>query len=80
MSEVTITYSKDLLPFIQIKHNGLYINKSYAKQVAPEFLKAILYSEGYDSVPESLIEDIKTYPLPIDQDKDVTVVFRYTSY
>ena len=78
MNEVSITYSKDLLPFIQIKHNGLYINRAYAKQVTPDFLKGILYSEGYDNVPDSLIEAIMTYSDDGDSSKDVTVVFTYT--
>jgi len=78
MKNISITYSKDLFPFIHIRHNGLYINKSYAKQIAPDFLKAILHSEGYDDVPDTLIEDIKGFSDLPDQGKDVTVVFTYT--
>lgn len=78
MNKISITYSKNLLPFIQIKHNGLMVNRSYAPSVSNEFLRAVLYSEGYDNVPESLIEDIKAYYIPADQEEDVTVVFTYT--
>jgi len=80
MDEVSITYSKNIPLYIQIKHNGLYINSYYAKDIDPDFLKGILYSEGYYSVPDSVIEDIKTYSDNRDSDKDVTVVFTYTSY
>jgi len=80
MNKISITYSKDILPFIHIKHNGLVLNAYYAKHVSPEFLKGVLHDNGYINVPDTLIEDIKTYSDLPDQEKDVTVVFSYTSY
>lgn len=78
MKEIRITYSNNILPFIQITFTGLLVNKYYIKEASSEFLKAILYSEGYDTVPDTLIEDIKAYSDLPDQEKDVTVVFTYT--
>ena len=80
MNKISITYSKNLLPFIHIKHNGLVLNAYYAKHVSPEFLKGVLHDNGYINVPDTLIEDIKGYIYDVDSDKDVTVVFSYTSY
>lgn len=80
MNKIKITYSKNTSSDIDITHDGLIVNKYYIKNTDPEFIKAILYSEGYDNVSDTLIEDIKTYSDLPDQEKDVTVVFTYTSY
>lgn len=77
MKSLSITYSNNILPYIQITHNGLIINKHYARGISNEFLTAVLYSEGYDNVPEWLIEAIKVYCDFALDDKDLTVTFTY---
>lgn len=75
MNKVSITYSKDTIPYIQITHNGLIINRDYRNYIDDDFLKGILYSEGYDDVSDELILAIKSYYIDPNDDKDVTVVF-----
>lgn len=75
MKNITITYSKNTLPYIQITFNGLVVNRDYIHDIDSEYLKAILYSEGYEDVSDSLIEQIKAYSISPEIDKDVTVVF-----
>lgn len=75
MNKVSITYSKDIIPYIQITYNGLIINRDYRNYIDDDFLKGILYSEGYDDVSDELILAIKSYYIDPNDDKDVTVVF-----
>jgi hypothetical protein len=75
MNNISITYSKDILPYIQIKHNGLALNKDYLGYIDNDFLKGILYSEGYYDVSDSLIQAIKGYSDIDNQEKNVTVIF-----
>lgn len=75
MKQLSITYIHNLLPFIQITHDGLNINKDYASGISNELLYAVLCESGYDNVPEWLIEAIKGYSSLPNQEKNVTVVF-----
>lgn len=75
MNSISITYSKDTIPYIQITHNGLILNKYYIRHIDNDFLKGILYSEGYYNVSDSLIEAIKGYSDMDNQEKNVTVIF-----
>lgn len=74
MKQLSITYINNLLPYIQITHNGLHINKHYASQVDDNYLKGILSEQGFD-VSDWLIEAIKDYSRLPNQEKNVTVVF-----
>ena len=75
MKPLSITYIHNILPYIQIKENGLILNKGYASVITDEFLKALLYSEGYENVPDWVIEAIRTYSWGLDEEKNVTVIF-----
>ena len=75
MKQLQITYIHNLLPYIQITPDGLNINKDYASQIDDEFLRALLYSEGYDKPSDWLIEAIKGYSHLPNQEKNVTVTF-----
>lgn len=79
MNSISITYSNNSFPYVQITHDGLVLNRHWIKDIDNDFLKGVLYSEIYDIVPDSLIEDIKGYSIPLDQEKDITVVFSYTN-
>lgn len=75
MKSLSITYIHNILPYIQIKEDGLIINKGYASIITDEFLKALLYSEGYENVPEWVIEAIRAYSWGLDEKQNVTVIF-----
>jgi hypothetical protein len=75
MNSISITYSKDTLPYIQITPYGLTLNRDYLGYIDDDLLKGILYSEGYYDVSDELILAIKGYSDIDNQDKDVTMMF-----
>lgn len=75
MNSISITYSKDTLPYIQITPYGLVLNRNYLGYIDDDFLKGILYSEGYYNVSDSLILAIKGYSDIDNQEENVTVMF-----
>ena len=81
MKEIKITYSKDILPFVMKTHNGLMLNMAYAPNITHDFLNVLLKEVGFENVPDMILTDIATYPRFLqNNEKDVTVVFSYTSY
>lgn len=81
MNNISITYSKDILPFVIKTHNGLMLNMAYAPNISHEFLQSALREVGFENVPDMILTDIATYPRFLqNNEKDVTVVFSYTSY
>ena len=75
MNSISITYSKDTIPYIQITPYGLVLNRNYLGYIDNDFLKGILYSEGYYNVSDSLILAIKGYSDIDNQEENVTVMF-----
>lgn len=75
MTILKLSYIYNLIPYIQIDHQHLYINPLYAPMISKEFLHGILVECQVENLSEGLTEAIWTYLQSRNVEENVTVVF-----
>jgi hypothetical protein len=75
VKDLFITYKQDLLPYIHLGSNGLWINTLYCRIITPEFLKGVIIDLGYDDVTDVIIEQIIAFARIYDEEEDFVLQF-----
>jgi hypothetical protein len=75
MKDLSITYRYNLLPFIQIVHEGLWINTLYCRIMSKEFLQGALSQSGFDHVSDTIVDQIIAFSYNAQEPNDLMVRF-----
>jgi len=75
MKQLSITYRYNLLPFIQISYDGLWINTLYCRMMSKEFLQGSLAQAGFDNVSDTILDQIIAFSYNAQEPNDLVARF-----